>query len=173
MILVSANDKSEEQIAEVMCNVWKEYIGRIIGNKNQVADWFDFANPELLSDQMDFPDFDSLYEHGYTVAETKKVVEKAIRTLKFTHPIGLEVKLDIEKLKGEFNGGSVRNLSWKGLKVFTNSIGYDIGEENMFQYVVHGLQHSGSADRMSQVNSYQDSKEWVINELIGLKIEFR
>ena len=170
MILVSAKDKTQEQIVEVMCHVWKEYIGRIIGNKNQVADWFDFANPDLLSDQMDFPDFESVYEHGYTVAETKKVVEKAIRTLKFTHPLGLEVKLDIEKLKEEFNGGSVGNLSWKGLKVFTNSIGYDITDENIFQYVVHGLQHSGSADRMSQVNSYQDSREWVINELIGLKI---
>lgn len=170
MILVSAKDKSQEQIAEVMCHVWKEYIGRIIGNKNQVAEWFDLANPELLSDQMDFPDFDSVYEHGYTVAKTKKIVEKAIRTLKFAHPAGLDVKLDIEKLKGEFNGGSVGNLSWKGLKVFTNSIGYDITDENIFQYVVHGLRHSGSGDRMSQVDSYQDSKEWVINELIGLKV---
>ena len=170
MILVSAKDKSQEQIKEVMCHVWKEYIGRIIGNKNQVADWFDLANQELLSDQMDFPDFDSMYEHGFTVMETKKVVEKAIRTLKFTHPIGLEAKLDIEKLKSEFNGGSVGNLTWKGLGVFTNSIGYDIGEENIFQYVVHGLRHSGSGDRMSQVDSYQDSREWVINELIGLKV---
>lgn len=170
MILVSAKDKTQEQIAEVMCHVWKEYIGRIIGNKNQVAEWFDFVNPELLSDQMDFPDFDSVYEHGYTVAETKKAIEKTIRTLKFNYPTGLEVKLDIDKLKEEFNGGSVGNLTWKGLKVFTNSIGYDITMENIFQYVVHGLRHSGSSERMNQVDLYQNSKNWVINELIGLKV---
>ena len=170
MILVSAKDKSQEQIAEVMCHVWKEYIGRIIGNKNQVAEWFDLVNPELLSDQIDWPDFDSIYEHGYTVTETKKKIEKKLRTLKFAHPDGLKVKLDTEKLKGEFNGGSVGNLTWKGLKVFTNSIGYDITDENIFQYVVHGLRHSGSADRMNPVDLYQDSKEWVCNELIGLRV---
>jgi hypothetical protein len=170
MILVSAKDKSQEQIAEVMCHVWKEYIGRIIGNKNQPAEWFDLANPELLSDQMEWPDFDSVYEHGYTVMETKKAIEKKLRTLKFDHPDGLKVNLDIGKLKQQFNGGSVGNLSWKGLKVFTNSIGYDLTEENIFQYVTHSLRHSGSADRMSPVDSYSDSKEWVCNELIGLRV---
>ena len=170
MILVSAHDKTPEQIAETMCHVWKEYIGRIIGNKNQVSDWFDLANPDVLTTQIDFPDFDSIYAHGYTVSETKKLIEKSIRSNKFSHPEGLDVKLDVEKLKEEWNGGSVGNLSWKGLKVFTNSIGYDITDENIFQYVVHGLRHSGSAERMCPVESYSESNEWVINELIGLKV---
>ena len=56
----------------------------------------------------------------------------------------------------------------EGLNVFTNSIGYDISNENIFQYVVHGIKHSGSADRMEDVDDYQVSKDWVINELIGL-----
>lgn len=170
MILVSAKDKTQEQIAEIMCHVWKEYIGRIIGNKNQVSEWFDLANPELLSEQMNFPDFDSIYEHGYTVMETKKAIEKKLRTLKFVHPDGLDVKLNIEKLKKEFNGGNVGNLTWKGLNVFTNSIGYDIGDENIFQFVVHSIKHSGSADRMNPIDSYLDSKKWIIDELIGIKM---
>lgn len=172
MILVSAKDKTSEEIAEVMCHVWKEYIGRIIGNKNQVSEWFDLVNPEVLQVQTDtvFPDFDSVYAHGYTVMETKKAIEKVIRTIKFEHPDCLDVKLDSDKLKNEFNGGSVGNLSLKGLKVFTNSIGYEITDENIFQYIVHGLKHSGSADRMNLVDSYTDSKEWVINELMGLKV---
>jgi uncharacterized protein YacL (UPF0231 family) len=168
MILVSAKDKTQEQIAELMGHVWKEYIGRIIGSNNQVGDWFELTNPELLADSVDFPDFDSIYAHGYTVSETKKAIERAIREIKFAKPTNLELKLNIDKLKKEFNGGSVGNLSWKGLKVFTNSIGYDVSDENIFQYVVHGIRHSGSADRMSKVDDYEISKDWVINELIGL-----
>jgi len=168
MILVSAKDKSPEQIAEVMGHVWKEYIGRIIGINNQVANWFELTNPELLTTGVDFPDFDSIYSHGYTVSETKKSIEKKIREVKFSKPSALEVKLDIDKLKKEWNGGSVGNLSWKGLKVFTNSIGYDISDNNIFQYIVHAIKHSGSADRMSQVEDYESSKDWIINELIGL-----
>lgn len=170
MILVSAKDKSQEQISEVMNHVWKEYIGRIIGNNNQIANWFDLTNPQLLSEHMEFPDFDSIYEHGYTVSETKKVIEKKLRVLKFNYPNGLDVKLNIDKLKNEFNGGNVGNLTWNGLKVFTNSIGYDISNDNIFQYVTHGLKYSGSADRMSAIATYQESKDWIINELIGLKI---
>jgi len=168
MILVSAKDKSPEQIAEVMGHVWKEYIGRIIGINNQVANWFELTNPELLTTGVDFPDFDSIYSHGYTVSETKKSIEKKIREVKFSKPSALEVKLDIDKLKKEWNDGSVGNLSWKGLKVFTNSIGYDISDNNIFQYIVHAIKHSGSADRMSQVEDYESSKDWIINELIGL-----
>jgi len=170
MILVSANNKSQDEIAEVMCHVWKEYIGRIIGNKNQIIEWFKLSNPELLSNNVNFPDFNSIYEHYYTVMETKKNIEKKLRTLKFESPDGLEVNLDIEKLKKEFNGGSVGNLSWNGLKVFTNSIGFDITDENMFQYVTHALKHSGSADRMMEVETYTDSKKWIINELIGIEV---
>ena len=167
MILVSANDKLPEQIAEVMGHVWKEYIGRIIGSKNQVVDWFELTNPELLTDTVVFPDFESIYKHGYTVSETKKIIEREIRQVKFNKPTNLELKLDIGKLKKEFNGGSVGNLSWRGLKVFTNSIGFDINEENIFQYVVHGIKHSGSAERMCEVEDYDTCKDWVINELIG------
>lgn len=167
MILVSAQDKTPDQIAEVMGHVWKEYIGRIIGSNNQISNWFELTNPELLTDSVDFPDFNSIYIHGYTVSETKKAVEKAIRDIKFNKPSNLELKLNIDKLKKEFNGGSVGNLSWKGLKVFTNSIGYDISDENVFQYVVHGIKHSGSADRMVEVDDYQMARDWVINELIG------
>jgi hypothetical protein len=169
MILVSCKDKTPEQITEVMCHVWKEYIGRIIGTNNKVVDWFNLLNPELMTTQINFPDFESIYAHGYTVSETKKVIEKAIRSTKFEHPDGLDVVLCIEKLKGEWNGGSVGNISWKGLKVFTNSIGYEITDENIFQYVTHGLRHSGSAERMCPVDSYSECKEWVINELIGTK----
>jgi len=169
MILVSANDKSPEQIAETICHVCKEYIGRIIGTKTQISDWFDLADPTELSDNVEFPTLESIYAHGYTVAETKKAIEREIRSTKFTFPNSLEIKLDTNKLKTEWNGGSVGNISWKGLKVFTNSIGYDITEENIFQYVVHGLKHLGSAERMCPIDSYSESKEWVINELIGLK----
>ncbi len=168
MILVSANDKSPEQIAEVMGHVWKEYIGRIIGTNNQVSNWFELLNSELLADSVDFPDFDSIYTHGYTVSETKKSIEKLIREVKFSKPNTLQVKLDLDKLKKEWNGGSVGNLSWGGLKVFTNSIGYDISNENIFQYVVHAIKHSGSAERMCEVEEYELSRDWVINELIGL-----
>lgn len=168
MILVSAKDKSEEKIAEVLGHVWKEYIGRIIGSKNQINEWFEFVNPEVLADNVDFPDFDSIYTYGYTISETKKNIEKSIREVKFSKPDTLQIKLDIDKLKKEWNGGSVGNLSWKGLKVFTNSIGYNVSEENIFQYVVHGIKHSGSAERMCEIESYEDSKDWVINELIGI-----
>jgi hypothetical protein len=170
MILVSSKDKSQEQISEVMSHVWKEYIGRIIGNKNQVVEWFQFINDNILSDQMDFPDFDSIYQHGYTIMETKKAIEKTIRELKFTHGSNLEVKLDIEKLKKAFNGGNVGNLTWGALKVFTNSIGYEITDENIFQYVVHCLIHSGSAERMEQILTFEESKKWVIDELIGISM---
>ena len=169
MILVSANDKTQEQITEVMCHVWKEYIGRLIGSSNTVTDWFDLDNPEELGTQIDFPQLDSIYTHGYTVAETKKTIEKAIRSIKYDYPKTLEVKLDIDKVKKLFNGGSVGNLNWSGLKVFTNSIGYTISNENIFQYVVHALKHSGSAERMCPVESFEESKEWVTNELIGVK----
>ena len=168
MILVSAKDKSDEQIAEVMGHVWKEYIGRIIGSKNQVNEWFELVNPEVLVSCVDFPDFDSIYTHGYTVSETKKIIEKELREIKFTKPNTLQVKVDLDKLKNEWNGGSVGNLTWKGLKVFTNSIGYDITDENIFQYVVHAIKYSGSAERMCNVESFEDSKDWVINELIGM-----
>lgn len=169
MILVSAKDKSPELIAEVMCHVWKEYIGRIIGNCSKVSEWIEFANSHELETfaSTQFPDFESVYTHGYTVAETKKSIEKKIRTIKFVHPDGMEIKLNIDKLKIQWNGGSVGNLSWNGLKVFTNSIGYEITDENIFQYVVHAIKHSGSAERMCEIESYQDSREWVINELIG------
>ena len=169
MILVSAKDKSPDLIAEVMSNVWKEYIGRIIGSNNQVSDWFEISNPDLLSDSVQFPDFDSIYSHGYTISETKKSIEKSIRSVKFAYPDGINVQLNMNKLKSEWNGGSVGNLSWAGLKVFTNSIGYKLTDESIFQYVVHGLKHSGSADRMNPIKSYDESKDWVINELIGQK----
>jgi predicted RNase H-like HicB family nuclease len=169
MILVSTKDKTPEQIFEVMSHVWKEYIGRLIGNNNNVSDWFDLENPEDLSDNINFPDFESIYSHGFTVMETKKEIEKAIRTYKFDKPKNLNIKLNIDKLKDEWNGGSVGNISWKGLKVFTNSIGYEITDENIFQYVTHGLIHSGSADRMNGVLTYEESKDWVSNELIGIK----
>lgn len=159
MILVSAKDKTQEQISEVMGHVWKEYIGRIIGSNNQVINWFELTNPELLADSVDFPDFDSIYKYGYTVSETKKAIEKSIREVKFNKPTNLELKLNIDRLKKEFNGGSVGNLSWKALKVFTNSIGYDISDENIFQYVVHGIKHSGSAERMEEVEDYGVSKD--------------
>jgi hypothetical protein len=168
MILVSANDKTDEQIAEVMCNVWKEYIGRIIGTKNQVLEWFSLMDSEKILEQFELPNFDSVYAHGYTVSETKKAIEKSLRSLKHNHPINLDVKLDIEKLKKEWNGGSVGNLSWKGLQVFTNSIGYEISDENIFQYVVHAIKNSGSAERMYPIESYTDAKQWIINELINI-----
>jgi len=168
MILVSAQDKTQEQIAEVMSHVWKEYIGRIIGSNNQISNWIELSNPELLADSVDFPDIDSVYMYGYTVSETKKTVEKSIRKVKFNKPSNLELKLNIDKLKKEFNGGNVGNLSWKGLRVFTNSIGYDLSDENIFQYVVHGIKHSGSADRMCEVDDYEVARDWVINELISI-----
>lgn len=168
MILVSAQNKTPEQIAEVMGHVWKEYIGRIIGSKNQVNEWFEISNPELLTDSAGFPDFDSIYAHGYTVSETKKAIEQSIRSIKYVRPEGIHAKLDFDKLKKEWNGGSVGNLSWKGLQVFTNSIGYDITDDNVFQYVIHGLRHSGSAERQCGVDSYTVSEDWVVNELIGL-----
>jgi hypothetical protein len=168
MILVSAKDKSEIQIAEVMGHVWKEYIGRIIGSKNQVNEWFNLVNPELLTTGVNFPDFDSIYTHGYTVSETVKIIEKSIRETKFTKPNNLEINFNMDKLKKEWNGGSVGNLSFRALKVFTNSIGYDITDDDIFQYVVHGIKHSGSAERMCEVESFEDLKDWVINELIGL-----
>lgn len=168
MILVSAKNKSLEQIAEVMGHVWKEYIGRIIGTKNQIDNWFELSNPELLTESFDYPDFDSVYTHGYTVSETKKAIEKSIREVKFSKPSTLQVKLNIEKLKKEWNGGSVGNLTWTSLKVFTNSCGYDISDENIFQYVVHSIKHSGSAERMCVVEDYESSKDWIMNELIGL-----
>lgn len=168
MILVSAQDKTQEQIAEVMGHVWKEYIGRIIGSNNQVSEWFELSNPEVLTDSAGFPDFDSIYAHGYTVSETKKAIEQLIRSIKYIRPSGLQAKLNLDKLKKEWNGGSVGNLSWNGLRVFTNSIGYDITDENIFQYVIHGIRHSGSAERQCGVDSYTDSEAWVVNELIGL-----
>lgn len=168
MILVSANDKTPEQIVEVMSHVWKEYIGRIIGSKNQVVEWFELSNPETLSSAVGFPEFDTIYAHGYTVSESKRAIEQAIRSIKYTRPVGLQVKLNLDKLKTEWNGGSVGNISWKGLKVFTNSIGYDITDENIFQYVAHAIKHTGSAERQCAVDSYTDSEAWAINELIGL-----
>jgi hypothetical protein len=168
MILVSAQDKTQEQIAEIMGHVWKEYIGRIIGTKNKVSEWFELSNPDALDDSTGFPDFDSIYAHGYTVSETKKAIEQSIRSIKYVRPDGLQAKLDLDKLKKGWNGGSVGNLSWKGLQVFTNSIGYDITDENIFQYVVHGIKHSGSAERQCEVESYAESEAWVVNELIGL-----
>lgn len=168
MILVSAQDKTQEQIAEVMGHVWKEYIGRIIGSKNQVSEWFELSNPEVLASAAGFPEFDSIYAHGYTVSESKKAIEQSIHSIKYTRPEGLQAKLDLDKLKKEWNGGSVGNLSWKALKVFTNSIGYDITHENIFQYVTHGIIHSGSAERQCDIDSYIDSEAWIVNELIGL-----
>ena len=168
MILVSAQDKTQEQIAEVMGHVWKEYIGRIIGSTNQVNEWIELTNPEELEQSVEFPEFDSIYSHGYTVSETKKKIEQTMRSIKYTRPQNLKAKLNIEKLKNEWNGGNVGNLSWKGLKVFTNSIGYDTSDENIFQYVVHGIKYSGSAERQSEIDTYVDSEEWIVNELIGL-----
>ncbi len=169
MILVSAKDKTPEQLAEVMCHVWKEYIGRLIGTNNNVSKWFDFENPDALSEQIIFPDFESVYSHEFTVMETKKEIEKAIRTFKYDKPQNLNVKLNIDKLTNEWNGGSVGNISWMGLKEFTNVIGCTITDDNVFQYLTHGLIHSSSLDRMNKILNFEDSKDWVINELIGLK----
>lgn len=169
MILVSAKNKTSEEIALVMTHVWKEYIGRIIGNKNDINECFELSDINELSDQIIFPDFNSIYKHGFTISETKKYIEKEIRLTKFNYPNSLNIKLNIDKLKNEWNGGSVGNITWKGLTVFTNTIGYDISDKNIFQFVTHCLKHTGSADRMSSIESYNDSKEWVINELIGIK----
>ena len=169
MILVSAKDKTPQQIELVMTHVWKEYIGRIIGTKILLTDLFELTNPEVIGDEIEFPPLDSIYAHGYTVIETKKAIEKTLRSIKFSHPDTLEFKFNIEKLHNEFNGGSVGNLVWKGLITFTNTLGIDISEENILQFAVHGLIHSGSADRMNQIKSYSDSKSYILNELIGIK----
>ena len=170
MILISIKDKTENQITEVIYHVWKEYIGRIMPNNTLINDWFNIVNPEIFTEQINFPDFDLLYEHGYTISETKKQIEKAIKTFKFNYPSDIEVELNMNKLKKGFNGGSVGNLTWNGLLVFTNSIGYNINKNHIFQFVVHGFKNSSSVDRISPVDTYENSRDWVINELIGLKI---
>lgn len=132
MILISAKNKSQEQIKDVMYHVWKEYIGRIIGSKNQASEWFELSNYEELETDLEFPEFDSIYIHGYTVSETKKIIEKSINSFKYKRSKNIKVKLNIDKLKNQWNGGNVGNLSWKGLRIFTNTLGYEITNENIF-----------------------------------------
>ncbi len=171
MILISAKDKTSEQIQSTLFHVWKEYVGRVIGNNNQIKEWFGLENDEEFSGEVEFPEFDSTYSHGYTVSETKNEIIKAIKNHKLTRPETISVKMDKVKLTKQFNGGSVGNLTFKGLNTFTSSAGYKVSDEELFRFVTHCIIHTSSVARAENpVLDYDKSKEWVINELLGLKI---
>lgn len=171
MILISAKDKTPEQIQSILFHVWKEYVGRVIGNSNQVKEWFELENDEEFDSEVEFPDFDSIYSHGYTVSETKNEITKAIKNHKLARPESINVQLDKVKLTKQFNGGSVGNLTFKGLNTFTSSAGYKVSDEDLFRFVTHCIIHTSSVDRAEHpVLGYEESKDWVINELLGLKI---
>ncbi len=171
MILISAQDKTSEQIQTTLFHVWKEYVGRVIGTNNNIKEWFGLENDEEFNSEVEFPEFDSVYVHGYTVSETKNEIARVIKSHKLTRPESIEVKLDKVKLSKQFNGGSVGNLTFKGLSVFTKSTGYNVSDEDLFRFVTHCLIHQGSIARgENPVLDYEESKDWVINELLGLKI---
>ena len=171
MILISAQDKTPEQIQLTLFHLWKEYIGRVIGTNNNVKEWFGLENDEEFNSEVEFPDFESVYTHGYTISETKNEIVRAIKNHKLTRPESIEVKLDKTKLSKQFNGGSVGNLSFKGLNVFTKSTGYNVSDEDLFRFVTHCIIYQGSIARgENPVLDFEKSKDWVINELLGLKI---
>lgn len=171
MILISAKDKSPEEIESVMIHMWKEYIGRTISSNNQINLWFKLINEEQFSSNIIFPDFSEIYEYGYSISEVKKNIEKKIRNYKLDRPNIIDITLDFEKLESLWNGGNVGNISLKGLKVFTNSLGYNITDEQIFQFVTHSIKYNGSFDRMNEIDTYENSKDYIINNLLGLKIK--
>lgn len=174
MILISGINRPETEVTEVMTHVWKEYIGRIIGTNNGITSWFSLkSNVDTdvnINEKIDFPDFESLYEEGYTIHETKKIIERKIKTIKLPKPVGLEIILDYDKLYKAWNGGNVGNVSWKGLKTFTKSLGFNITNNQVLQFVTHAIKHSGSNERMEPLMTYEESEDWIMNELLGLKI---
>ncbi len=171
MILISGQGKTPEQFQLTLFHLWKEYIGRVIGTNNSVKEWFGLENDEEFNSDVEFPDFESVYTHGYTVSETKNEIVKAIKNHKLTRPESIEVKLDKAKLSKQFNGGSVGNLTFKGLSVFTKSAGYNVSDQDLFRFVTHCIIHQGSIARgENPVLDFNESKDWVINELLGLKI---
>lgn len=171
MILISSDGKTPEQIQNTLFHVWKEYIGRVIGNNNNVSSWFELRGDEHFDLKVDFPDFNSVYSHGYSISEIKNSIVKSIKSHKLTRPDNVSVIVDKIKLTKQFNGGSVGNLTFKGLSVFTSSLGYTVQDEDLFRFITHTLIHTSSDARAEHtVLSYEESKDWIINELLGLKI---
>ena len=172
MMLISCKNHSQDEIENVIIHVWKEYIGRTIGNNNDIKLWFKLVNEEEFNSNIKFPEFEEIYEYGYRITEVKKNIEKKIKNFSLEKPKTIDITLDFEKLEKLWNGGNVGNINLKGLKFFTNTLGFNITDEQILQFVTHSIKYNGSFERMqNELDSFENSRDYIINNLLGLKIK--
>lgn len=163
MILISAQDKTPDDITSVVFHLWKEFIGRLIHNRANFLDWFHLETDELTSIK-----FTDVYNYDYTIPYCVKKIKKTINDLDIEPPKNHGVVFKIDELKEYVNYVATGNVNYRSLKVFTNSLGYDINDETLFRLTVHAILHPKSCDRTIKVPTYEECYKHVFTELVTI-----
>lgn len=174
MFLVSYKDKTKDQINNTMYQIWKEFIGRLVSQKDfNDTDHGMIGNIKKLFkinedciNLVKFPEIDSIYNHEYTITETLINIENKLKDIKFNECDKINLEFNYDELVKFKQNTRTGNVSVNELLRFNKIVGYEIDIGTILQFVVHGLKYTDSNDRRNEdVSNLDESKKYIIKEL--------